>query len=76
MILPTKIVQPVDSLISISAVIIEILKSDNLSLDDLLYEFNKRYYKKITIDKLVLAVDFLYITGKIEEDNEIIKIIM
>ena len=74
MILPSKIIQPVDSLISISAIIIEILKETNMSLDDLLEVFNKRYYKKITIEKLILAVDFLYMTDKIMDKNEIIKI--
>jgi len=74
MILPTKTIQPVDSLISISAIIIEILKESDMSLDDLLETLNKRYYKKITIDKLIFAVDFLYITDKIMESNEIIKI--
>lgn len=74
MIIPTKTIQPVDSLISISAIIIEILKEANMSLDDLLEVFNKRYYKKITIEKLILAVDFLYITDKIMDNNEIIKI--
>ena len=74
MIIPSKTIQPVDSLISISAIIIEILKEANMSLDDLLEVFNKRYYKKITIEKLILAVDFLYITDKIMDNNEIIKI--
>jgi len=74
MIIPTKTIQPVDSLISISAIIIEILKEANMSLDDLLEAFNKRYYKKIAIEKLILAVDFLYITNKIMDNNEIIKI--
>jgi hypothetical protein len=74
MIIPTKTIQPVDSLISISAIIIEILKEANMSLDDLLEAFNKRYYKKIAIEKLILAVDFLYITDKIMDNNEIIKI--
>lgn len=74
MIIPNKIIQPVDSLISISAIIIEILKEANMSLDDLLEVFNKRYYKKIAIEKLILAIDFLYMTDKIMENNEIIKI--
>lgn len=74
MIIPTKTIQPVDSLISISAIIIEILKEEDMSLDDLLEVFNKRYYKKIAIEKLILAVDFLYITDKIMDNNEIIKI--
>lgn len=74
MIIPSKTIQPVDSLISISATIIEILKEANMSLDDLLEVFNKRYYKKIAIEKLILAVDFLYMTDKIMDNNEIIKI--
>ena len=74
MIIPSKTIQPVDSLISISAIIIEILKEDNMSLDDLLEVFNKRYYKKIAIEKLILAVDFLYMMDKIMDNNEIIKI--
>lgn len=74
MIIPSKTIQPVDSLISISAIIIEILKEANMSIDDLLEVFNKRYYKKIAIDKLILAVDFLYMADKIMDNNEIIKI--
>ncbi len=74
MILPTKTIQPVDSLLSISALIIEILKEKEMTLDDLFDEFNKRYYKKITIEKLILSVDFLYITNKATDNNAIIKI--
>ncbi|PDS24076.1 ABC-three component system middle component 6 [Flavobacterium branchiophilum] len=74
MILPTKTIQPVDSLLSISALIIEILKEKEMSLDDLFDEFNNRYYKKITIEKLILSVDFLYITNKVKDNNAIIKI--
>ncbi|MBT3210099.1 MAG: hypothetical protein HOB05_16015 [Bacteroidetes bacterium] len=74
MIIPSNTIQPVDSLISISAIIIEILKEANMSLDDLLEVFNRRYYKKIAIEKLILAVDFLYMTDKIMDNNEIIKI--
>lgn len=74
MILPTKTIQPVDSLLSISAFIIEILKERDLTLDDLFDELNKRYYKKITIEKLILSLDFLYITNKVMDKNAIIKI--
>ncbi len=74
MILPTKTIQPVDSLLSISALIIEILKEKEMTLDDLFDEFNRRYYKKITIEKLILSVDFLYITNKVMDNNAIIKI--
>jgi hypothetical protein len=74
MILPTKTIQPVDSLLSISALIIEILKEKEMTLDDLFDEFNNRYHKKITIEKLILSVDFLYITNKVMDNNAIIKI--
>ena len=74
MILPTKTIQPVDSLLSISSLIIEILKEKEMTLDDLFDEFNKKYYKKITIEKLILSIDFLYITNKVMDNNAIIKI--
>lgn len=74
MILPTKTIQPVDSLLSISAVIIEILKEKEMTLDDLFAEVNRRYYKEITIEKLILSVDFLYITNKVTDNNAIITI--
>ena len=74
MILPTKIIQPVDSLISISATVIDVLKEKSMSIDDLLEEFNKRYYKKISIEKLILSINFLYITDNIIDNNEIIRI--
>ena len=74
MIMPTKTIEPVDSLISISAIVIEIVKSKSLGLDDLLEEFNQVYYKEISIEKLVLAIDFLYIIGRIVDNNDIIKI--
>ncbi len=74
MIMPTKVIQPVDSLISISAIVIGILKEDSKNLDDLLEEFNSRYYKKISIEKLILCLDFLFMIDKVKEDNEIITI--
>lgn len=74
MILPTKTILPVDSLLSVSAFILEILKENEMTVDDLFDEFNKRYYKKISIDKLILSVDFLYITNKVMDNNAIIKI--
>ena len=74
MILPTKTIQPVDSLLSISAFILEVLREKEMTVDDLFDEFNKRYYKKVSIDKLILSVDFLYITNKVMDNNAIIKI--
>jgi hypothetical protein len=74
MILPTKTIEPVDSLICISAFVIEILISKSIDIDDLLEEFNKKYYKEISIEKLILAIDFLYLTDSIKYNNGIIKI--
>ena len=74
MIMPTKIIKPIDSLIVLSSTIIEILKENSMSLDDLLIAFNNRYCKKITIEKLILCLDFLFMIGKIKDENEIITI--
>lgn len=74
MIMPTKIIQPVDSLISISSVVLDILKNEAMSFDDLLDRLNGRYYKKISIEKLVLCIDFLYIINKVESNDETITI--
>jgi hypothetical protein len=74
MILPTKTIQPVDSLISISATIMEILKAKSMPIDDLFEEINKKYYKKVSIEKLILAINFLFITSNIKDNDEIITI--
>ena len=74
MIMPTKVIQPVDSLVSMSATVIEILKNESMNLDDLLEAFNTKYYKKITIEKLILCLDFLFMINKIKDENEIITI--
>ena len=74
MIMPTKIIQPVDSLIAISSAVLKIIYiNNNLSVDELFDEVNKFYYKKISIDKLLLCLNFLYLIDKVENDNEIIK---
>jgi len=74
MIMPTKIIKPVDCLLSISSTVLKVIKNQAISVDDLLEEVNKNYYKKITIDKLLLCLNFLYLIDKIEEDNETIKL--
>ncbi len=74
MILPSKTVKPVDSLISISAYVIEILKDNPMNTDELLEIFNKKYYKEISIEKMLLAINFLYITDSVKYHNEIIKL--
>lgn len=74
MIMPSKVIQPVDSLISISATILEILQTKEANTDELLEEVNAKYYKKITIEKLFFCLDFLFLLDKIEEKNEVIAI--
>lgn len=45
-----------------------------MDIDDLFEELNSKYYKKISIEKLILAIDFLYLTDSIKYNNGIIKI--
>lgn len=74
MLMPTKIIKPVDSIFSISAFVIKVLESNDMSMDELIEEINKTYYKEISLDKLVLSLNFLYLINKIELKNEIITI--
>jgi len=72
--MPTKIIKPVDSLFSISAYILKILQKQNLNIDKLHDELNRVYYKKISLEKIILSLNFLYITDKVRIENENIAI--
>jgi hypothetical protein len=72
--MPTKVIKPVDSLLSLSSTIIEILNEKSMNIDELLSEFNARYYKKISIEKLILCLDFLFMIDKIKDENETLTI--
>lgn len=74
MLMPTKIIKPVDSLFSISAYILKILQKQNLNIDKLHDELNRVYYKKISLEKIILSLNFLYITDKVRIENENIAI--
>ena len=74
MLMPTKIIKPVDSIFSISAFVLKALESNDMRIDELIEEVNKTYYKKISLDKLVLSLNFLYLINKVELKNEIITI--
>ncbi|MCK9477712.1 MAG: hypothetical protein M0R46_17500 [Candidatus Muirbacterium halophilum] len=74
MLMPTKIIKPVDSIFSISAFVIKALEINDMSMDELIEEVNKTYYKEISLDKLVLSLNFLYLINKVELKNEIITI--
>ena len=75
MLMPTKIVKPVDSLFSISAYIVNILQELKSTDIDILYkEINNKYYKKITFEQLLLSLNFLFVVDKVEIENETITI--
>ncbi len=76
MLIPTKIIKPVDSLFGISAFILKALDIREMDIDELLDEVNNIYYKRINLEKLILCLNFLYIINKIELDNGIVKIII
>ncbi|CAE6883424.1 ABC-three component system middle component 6 [Vibrio parahaemolyticus] len=74
MILPTKVLKPVDSLYCISAYVVEILQgTDGVDFDVLLDELNHTYPIEISIEKLQYCLDFLFILGKLELENETLK---
>jgi len=72
--MPTKIIHPVDSLFSISAFILKVLHNQNFNIDELHNEVSKVYYKKISLEKIILSLNFLYITDKVRIENETITI--
>ncbi len=75
MLMPNKIVKPVDSLFSIAAYILKVLNDKkDLNVDNLHQELNLIYYKEISIEKLLLSLNFLFIIDKVESVNETIKI--
>lgn len=72
--MPTKIVKPADSIISISAYILKILKNGSINTDDLIKKLNEIYYKGISIEKMLLCLDFLFMIGKIRSDNDFVEL--
>lgn len=74
MILPTKSIKPVDSLFCISSFIIEILKDGALAVDEVHRKLMSNYPKIISIETVISSINFLYIIGKVEMENETIKI--
>lgn len=72
--MPTKIIQPCNSIFVISSYLLKIIRESPKDLDTLIRQFNKLYYKKIETEKILLALDFLFIINKIRIEDEIIKI--
>lgn len=64
--MPTKSIKPVDSLYCIAAYIIDIAKNAQLSVDDVQQQFNEIYPVNVTIENVILCLDFLFIIGKLE----------
>lgn len=71
MILPNKYISLSDSLIGISSLVLEILSSNKMTIDELWDDFNYsiRQNKKIknipTYNKFVLTINFMYMTNMI-----------
>lgn len=74
MILPNKNVKPEDSLIYISSNILKILIGHKLSIDDLSERLSNSQCKEISLEKLVLSLNYLYIIGKVEIQDDIAKV--
>lgn len=74
MILPTKSIKPVDSLFCISSFVVDILRDEELGIDEIHSKLVSSYPKAVSIETIISSINFLYIIGKVEMENEIIKI--
>lgn len=74
MILPSKTVKPVDSIFCIAPFILSLIKDKEINLDELMELVNKTYPNKVSLEKFLLCLNFLFIVGKLEVNNEIVKI--
>lgn len=72
--MPNKTIKPIDSLFCISSYIIEESLHEELSVDHLYERLQKTYPKSISIETTVLCLNYLFIIGKLDIKNEIIKI--
>jgi hypothetical protein len=75
MLMPTKIIQPVDSLFSISAFILKVMAfQEKMNIDEIHEEVNKIYYKKVSLEKIILSLNFLFVVDKVRIEDEAITI--
>ncbi len=74
MILPTKTIKPIDSLFCISSYIIEEALDHSSTFDEIYEKIKKSYPKEISIETMLLCLDYLFIVGKLEIKDEVIKI--
>lgn len=66
MIMGNKIVKVEDALITIGGYILSLLKDKDFPVDELYFLLNEKYPKKISFEKFIYTIDFLYIIDKIE----------
>ena len=74
MIVPTKVVKPNDSLGYIASEVIKQHGKGPLSVDDIWILVNKNSKISISMKKVILSINFLYMIDKIERENEVISI--
>jgi len=74
MIMPNKIIKPVDCLFCISAYVVDEAKNKSMTIDDIYKKINQTYPKPISIETLLLCLNYLFIIGKLENNDEVIKI--
>lgn len=71
MILPSKNIKPIDSIICTGAYVMDIiLNTGRLTFDELLANLNTAYPKRINSEHLALTLNFLYILGRVEIKND------
>lgn len=76
MILPDKIVIPEKSLIVIGSKLLELIDKNEISIEKLYDSIHESMGDSISIEKTMLTLDFLFIIGKVEYNNETNKIRM
>ncbi|MFT7432556.1 MAG: hypothetical protein ACI9TY_000168 [Alphaproteobacteria bacterium] len=74
MILPNKSVRPIDSLFYISSNVLKIMGTQDISVDKLHDQLNKNHPKPISIETILLCLNYLFIIGKLEGTDEAIRI--
>ncbi len=73
MVMPNKVVKPIDSLIAIGGFIREILhKKKPIDINSLYRNLNDRYRVNVSIEKYILTLDFLFTLGLIDLEGEVI----
>lgn len=74
--LPEKHVRTSESLIGLGAIVLSLVKNDSMNLDKLWSEFKKtdvigrRIHGSVTLDKVVLTLDFLFSIGAVSLSQE------